>query len=597
MKKSLYICIALFSLLTSVFHAQSSELELTFTNNDYLRSLSSNLNFNAQPMRNGILNIVGQNTNEQRLSFAQKSRRSLLEANLDLSGTSFVNSITAGYEYLFDSSELENDLHPYKNKTGFLGYGIAYAPADSMQVGFKAKGLLRAEEDRYLMGNVLDSNGYELSGEARAGTSAFGSDIGISGAFTQRSLDWERFRSATLRAYLNHPGETLSVFNSITASKRADDLFVLAENELTGRGFYSLYDNQVRSGLTYAGFVDYNPNGLFSIQLGEVYSHGSNTLQQNEVRSNTDLMNQIELEAGVQPLSGLQINLNASHVYTVKDFTYARSSRHTETRGLNGSALWEYTPGDTLSIGASVDLQRTSFPDDGNKWDNDLRNIRFNVANIHYWRDRIKLSNRVFANIADDIYTDGVLSSNNKRTSSLIYNPSCAILIGDRLMFNQDYQLRADYTDYVYDTSNKGFYRQLSMIFDVVFDSYPYIARSQDQRWMLIPYRNPGASAFMVDWQFGYEHNEYADYDGSAYLIDFKNTKYSASMTLKHDIRDLYYILQPKYSWGTWKEYELLLGLAWKISDSSMFEVSINPKGDAIRSLDWRTTINLRAGF
>ncbi len=80
-------------------------------------------------------------------------------------------------------------------------------------------------------------------------------------------------------------------------------------------------------------------------------------------------------------------------------------------------------------------------------------------------------------------------------------------------------------------------------------------------------------------------------------MINFKNTRYTAGITLKHDIDDLYYIIQPKYSWGTWREYNLLLGLAWKFTDSSLLELSLNPVGDSLENLDWRSSISLGAHF
>lgn len=597
-KLSSLLSALIFSLVGTGLAAQSNSVEFSFTGSNTVRSLANSFTYRMVPFRASQIQLRGLNTSEQRLNFAQKSRQALLNMDFILDSHSFKHSFLSGYEYLFDSSELEPEFHPYRNKTGFLGYSLSFLPADSLLLEAGLKGLIRSEDDRYLVGNTLSSEGWQATGKTSVGGTLGFADAGLAATYDFKDLDWESYQDLAFNAYLNSFGERLAVANQFNLGQRLDDLYVLeSDSSAGGRGYYSLYDRQNRRSLLYSGTLDYSPLDLLRIILQESYSRRVIKLEQNTVRNNADYINLASLNLVFSPFEDVDWNTSANHSYAIKSFNFTQNTRHTEMRNLSTNLVWEYAFGDTLSTGMSLDLQRTSYPDDAHRWDNDTRNIRLNLGNVHYWHERVKLSSRVYWNLADDVYVNGILSDNNKRNSSLVLNPACAILIGDRLMFDQSYLIRADYTDYTYVPSNKAFYRQMELEYRLVFDSFPFSARSSDLRWILLPYRNKGTNAFRTDISFGYERNEYAGHDGSQYLINYKNTRLSAGLTLKHDIGNLYYIIQPQYTWGTWKEYKLLLGLAWKFTSNSLLEFSLNPSGESVSDLDWRTSVNLSAHF
>ena len=77
--------------------------------------------------------------------------------------------------------------------------------------------------------------------------------------------------------------------------------------------------------------------------------------------------------------------------------------------------------------------------------------------------------------------------------------------------FFQTYQIRADYSDYIYNTGkNNTLYRQSGYQYNLVFDTFPLIARTLDPRWLELPFRNSPENAFMIDLGFAYEENQYA---------------------------------------------------------------------------------------
>ena len=594
MKRSLLLSVLCFS--CCLLASQVNLLDFSYSSSNASRNLENNLRCQLAPFKASLMQINAQSFGEQRLNFSQRSRRSLLNLDLAFDRGLFRHNVQSGYEYLYDSSELDEDFQPYRNKTGFLGYSLEIQPADSLLFEAGVQGLIRSEEDRYLLDSKINSQGYLVHGRATASTGLWNSRAGLNAAFERKTMDWEFYQTGSLSAWLNHQSQSLLFNNNFSLSRRYDDIYVLLP-DVGGRGHYDLDDRQKRSSLVYSGSLEYEPWEILRLSLLENFSRKITDLAQNTMRNNTDLENQASLSLELKPWSRLGWTSTFSHGYGLKTFAQAQTSRQLENRFLSSRLNWEYTDGDTLSAAFAVDLQRSTFPDDQNRWDNDLRHIRLNFTNAHYWKDRLKISNGFFWNITDDVYLDGLLSCNNKQTSSYVYNPSCALLIGDRLLFDQNYLVRADYTSYMYDPTDKAFYRQLEMEYKLVFDSFPFAARSQDQRWLLLPYRTNDGNALLADLSFGFERNEYADYNGQEYVIGFKNTRYSAAFTLKHDIQDLYYIIQPRYTWGTWIEYNLLLGLAWKFTDSSLLEFSLNPVGDSLSNLDWRSSVSLGARF
>lgn len=598
MKLNSSLLAVIFSLLTICLVAQNNNLDLFFFTSQSVQSYENNLYYQLTPSPSWLMFINALDIQEDRMNFSQHNRHSLLNLNLSSSEKLLRHSFHSGYEYFYDSSELDDKLQPYNSQTGILGYSLELVPDDSLLVSVGAEGCLRSEKDRYILGNKLNSDGYLIFGKANGGLEFWNLNAGFAANLEQKKLDWEFYQTGTISAYLNHLSDQFSFNNNLFFNQRSDNLYVLLpEEEIEGRGYYGLYDRQKKQSFQYAGYLEYVPSDEAKLTIQDVFTKRNTNLDFNTVKNNKETGNQVSLALNLMPWTQVGWTTIFNHSYLIKDYNLSQNSRQTENRFLSTVASWEYIKGDTLSAGFSVDLQRASFPEYQHRWDNDLRNIHCSLINVHYWKERLKLSNRFYWNLTDDVYVNSILSGNNKQITSYIYNPECAILIGDCLLFDQNYVIRADYTDYEFTPSEKALYRQLKGDYKLVFDSYPFIARSNDQCWLLIPYRPHRQNAFLTSLNFGFEQNEYADYERSVYIINFRNIRYTLGLTIKQDIYNFYYYIQPQYSWGTWKEYNFQAGLAWKLADSSLLEFTVNPVGKDLKNLDWRTSISINAAF
>lgn len=599
MKLNLSVCLIFFSLLGCILSGQSRQLDFYFSNGKSARITENSLNYSVLTGPRSVFKIRAQAGTDDRLNFAQKSYNASVGFDFNLDGKLLSHLFQSGFDFLYDSSSLEQELSPYKNKTAFLGYAMRVQPIDSLSLSFGGQGIIRHEQDRYASDRIMPSEGFLANAALRGSMELLGTQLGVYGNIERKSLDWEAFRQTNINAWARYYGENFATQNSFNWDYREDDLFVLEPCLDPFRvGCYQKNDIQTRNGFGFGNFTEYyHPRDYFRLQFADIFSRRYISLKNNAARNNTDLLNQASLDFEAQVLPRLTLNSKATYNYSFKNFSYLGNTRHTELRALSAKLGWEYSEADSLILNSSIELQRSLYPEEKHKWDNDLLTRSISLGTINYWKSRIRLAAWASWVIKDDVYIDGILSANNKQVNRYTLQPDCSILIGDRLSFNQYYQLKAEYTNHVYEGRPHSLYRQLAYRYSLKFDSYPLIARSSNPVWLLLPYRPATGNAVLAEASFGYEQNDYADAVGEYYLIHNKNKRYSCSLALKHDIKTLYYILEPKYSWGTWKEYSMLFGLAWQFKEQSLLEVSINPTGEDLNNLDWRSSVNLGFRF
>lgn len=599
MKRNSFLLVISLIGLSLKLGAQTRGVEFYLYNSEKVRLLESSLQYQILPMKNSQLALKGQSSWENRLNFNQDTKKSLIGSDYAIFQTRLMHRLFMDYESYFDSSDLNPS--PYINRTGNLGYQLNWTPVDSLSLGVFAKGIVRNEQDRYIMDSYLKSNGYQYAGSMRYALSEDLFDLSLDGNYEQKKLDWESSRSISGNTGIAVFTDNLWVNARLGMSFRDDDLFNLVAGSTEAPSFYAKSDTQRRNTLDLATEIEYYPSDNSTLRISETYYARKTRLDTNLLRNNGEFLNQVRIGLNTYLVPSLSWNLNAAHSYGIKDFSYAQNTRHTENRTFNSTLAWEYSEMDSLLLGMNLDLQRTYFPRNDNKWDNDLLNRSLRLGWKHYYHDRIRLKNWINYSLRDDIYTNALLSANNHVIYSLSLLPEMDFLIGDRMMFHQGYYIRADYTNYNYPEFRQDkLYRQVGCKFLLTFDSYPYIARSQDAKWLKLPFRSSTGNAVSFDLGYNYEENQYATKVGEWYEIQgsgSKNRKHQGFLTLKRDIGNLYYTLMPQVVWGTWTEYSAILGINYQFNNSSYVEFTLSPYSETLDDLDWRSSVNLNLRF
>lgn len=596
MKRILFILASLWLLFRLPLHAQSQEVEFYLYNSDKVRLLESYIQHQSQPLKDTYMRIQGQSSWDSRLNFHQEIRKSLVACVIGYQRERLSHNLSFDYQSYLD----ENDLDPtaYNNKNGKIGYGLYYYPIDSLSISAELNALIRNEQDRYSPGNILKSDGHEYLG-------SIGYTRQIHWLYTQflanlqsRNLDWEEYHSLYSRLNLALDTENLGIDSGISFSQRKDEIYNLLHQSEKQQNHYQWLDSQSRQQLDIYSKVLYYPSYDLDILLTQNYSQNQSLMERNTKRNSAESSNNLGLNMAYRFGHSFSYKLKAQHVYNVKDFSYLSQIRHQELRSLSNSLAWEYNPFDSLSVNLGIELLRSSFPKYFHRWDNDLRSRSASLNWRHYYKERMRLNSRIMYQEIEDYYIDAMLSANNHQIRSLALLPEMEMLISDRLSFKQNYQIRADYSDYVFPKMNKDkLYRQLGYSYSLIYDNYPYIARSGDDRWFYLSYRQNPGSSFMSELSFSYEENQYADKEHDYYLLHTKNRRYLISLLAQQSIGAFSYSIRPQYLWGTWQEYSLISGVVWNLNEESHLEISISPVCEELEKIEMRSSVNLSLRF
>jgi hypothetical protein len=599
------LCIWLIVLLIcpAISRAQNSNFSLYFYNSQKSSKSEQSTNYTLTPFSNWQMLVIGKNLEDNRLDFKQTSRNSNLRLTL-LNNSSFLNhSFQSGYEYLYDHSTLESELKPYRNKTGFLGYGMQINPIDSLNFSADCVAYYRQEQDRYISTHKFISQGLLGKINTRFVLGDQSKNILISGDWENKHLDWESYQQASAYLTAGLAGSSFTANWYANASVRNEDLYLLENpDSLHYNSYYDNYDRQFKRNLDTNINISMPLGENLDCQLSEQYSLHYYKHKINRTRNTGDYNNLAQFKLVYQLTDNIELQSNNSHNYYIKDLSYVKNSRIIDARYTNNSLIWEYNPYDSLTVDYTVELRRTEYPDSGHRLDNDYLNKIWKLGWTVFWKDKIRISNRVLYSTRDEIFIDAWLSATNNKVTSLQWQPGCDILVGDSFILQQEYQIRADYDNFYYNTFPDSdikdtFYRQLLASYHLVYDSTPLVAKMTLPKWTLLPFRSRSSEAVRVDFIYSWERNETSAKDGDVYLINGEMERQIISLVLQKQYGIGIYQITPKYSWGTWEEYNLLVSAIWQLNNNSIAEINLNPVGESITALDWRISCSLNLSF
>ncbi len=600
-KANLFIWLIALLTLPVINSAQSNDFSLNLYSSSKQWRIEQTSGFQLNPFHTWNMQVSSRNLEDRRIDFDQTSRNSFLQMSLLNQNRLLSHELLSGYEFLQDHSSLESELNPYQNKTGFLGYGIAISPLDSLSLKAMVKGFYRQEEDRYLPHHKLISKGTFQSAGAGYMRGDADKSLQFNASAENKQMNWEKYRQLAAGITGNLFTEAISLTCAVNAGVRADDLYVLNAPEsplLNSR--YEQYDRQYRTNFNANLNLDVPLGKTLRCQIGESYSLINYRHDINRSRDNGDYNNLAQMNLTYELTDNIILKSVSSYNYYIKDLSYINNTRIIDVRNTGLGLNWEYNPYDSLQAEYTVELRRTEYPDSDHKLDNDYLTNAWRVGWIVFWKDRMRIANRVLYQVKDEVFLDSWLSANNNTLTSLQWQPECDILLGDSFQLHQEYQIRADYDDYFYNEFSgirDTFYRKIEAGYRLTYDSSPLAAKTDIPKWSLLPYRNRSLSALRIDVGYNWERNETSAKEGDIYYINGRYDRQTISLLLQKQYGILIGQLNPKYSWGNWKEYSLLMSCAWRLNRNSTLELSLNPVGADTDALDWRASCSLNLIF
>jgi Txe/YoeB family toxin of Txe-Axe toxin-antitoxin module len=582
-----------------IIRAQANSFNLYLLNTEKQRKYENFLNYTAIPWAAWQMQFTGNSLAENRLDFNQTGKSTNLSMLLSRQDKFISHEVDSGFEYLYDSSSLESELNPYINRTGFLGYGISAAPLDSMNLSGLVRGYYRDEQDRYATDRKIISQGlyHQFTGRASFGDEV--NAISFRANWQQKKLDWEAYDQASTGFSTNLQRGDYLFSGTLNASFRRENIYLLNTPDSDGEySFYTYSDRQTNQNMATDAFFNFPLSERLWCNLTDQYTRRIIKLNENQTKNNGDYNNVAEAKLNYDLQENLKLVFGGRHTYYLKALSFSKNSRIIETQYAASELLWEYSQDDSLTLNYTVELQKTSYPDADHQLDNDYLSKILKMGWMTYWKERIKLRNRFVYQERDEVFIDAWLSANNNQATSYSWQPEVNILLGDTFTIQQAYQIRADYDDYYYNSFNEikdTFYRQLSASYHFIYDTSPLLSRLSDFAWSALPFRSRTDDAFRLDLNLAWERNETAAKDEGNYLINGKNEKKAVSLLLQKQYGIGVFQLQPKYTWGNWTEYNLLLSTFFQLNTNSYAEIGVNPIGESLDSLDWRIscTVNM----
>ncbi len=545
--------------------------------------------------------INGNTLEDKRLDFNQTSRNSNLNLKFSNVNSIIRHDFQTGYEYLYDHSNLESELKPYSNKTGFFGYGFQITPFDSLSLSSSYTAYYRQEQDRYCEQHKFISQGLQEKVSARYLIGGQSNSLLISGDWENKHLDWEEYQQVAAMLSTNVETNAFVLNALISASSRNEDLYVLENPDSTNiNSYYNNNDKQFKRNLDTNVNIALPLGERLDCQLSEQYSLHYYRHKINKTRNTGDYNNVAQLRIKYLLTDNVTLQSNNSHNYYLKDLSFVDNTRIIDVRYTNLNLGWEYSPYDSLIADYTIELRRTDYPDAEHKLDNDYLNEVFKLGWTAFWKDRIRLNNWIVYSTKDEVFLNAWLSANNNTITSFQWQPGCDVLVGDCFIVQQEYQIRADYDNYYYNAFNgikDTFYRQILASYHLVYDSTPLITKSTLAKWYLLPYRKRTNEAVRIDLRYSWEKNETSAKNGNVYLINGEVERQIISCVLQKQYGIGIYQITPKYSWGDWKEYNLLMSAMWQLNKNSIAEINLNPIGESLSALDWRISCSVNLLF
>jgi hypothetical protein len=601
MKASISVWLIALLTLCVISELYSSDFNLYYYNSAKLRRFEQSTNYNLTSHHNWQMLFSSRSLEDKRLDFDQLSRNNVVNLAFTRYGKLISHNIQSGYEALSDRSSLESELQPYENKTGFMGYSARFTPLDSLFLEAQVKGFYRREQDRYKADHLLISRG--TSERISSGWYAGSPDLflQLSGSLEQKKMDWEAYQvtNAGLAAYLNSRAVVINC--NVNASARSEDLYVLQnprpDNESSN---YTRYDSQDKKSLTTSLNAFIPVSDELNCEIMESYNLSYYRHKVNRTRNSGDYNNLAQVNFTYQMTDNISLSSRSSHNYYIKDLSYINNTRIIDVRTTGFGTAWEYVANDSLLFDYTIELRRTIYPDGDHRLDNDYLNNIYKLGWIAFWKDRIRLANRLIYLEKQEVFINSSLSAYNNTVKGYQWLPECDILLGDSFLLHQDYQLRADYDNYQYkDFTNirDTFYRKVSASYNLVYDTTPLAAKLTQPKWSQLPYRSRNQEALRMDLGFVWEKTETAAKSGNVYEINGVDERQTLGFTLQKQLGIAIWQAQPKYSWGNWKEYSFLLSTAFQLNRESVAEISINPVGPDLKDLDWRLYCSVNLMF
>ncbi len=499
-----------------------------------------------------------------------------------------------GYDYLYNRSAPLDEQGVTRIHRRTAGYDVFWKIADSLTVDNDLTYHYEGEEDRFRISHTFISKGLQNSHEINYNTNMGIHNISLQASYDQTALQYQWGRRIAGNCSWLFNTEKQNWTSNFSFNDNEDKIFTLIPHE-NSTSIYQRTDIQDRRAYTanfnYARNLPYE----ISMNLMNQVSYLKNRMDFATTKNNSDMSNFASLTFRMPFWTNFNCFITTESQYENKEFQLTANSRTIENRRIQSGVSYNFRDSDSLYAIRDVELNSTEYKASYGL-DNDivkeswLYGIESNYKHRIIWRTLYSQTSW------KEVYIDSGLSGNNSLRTSYYLQPGMDFIVGDCILLQQNYQIRADYDNFTYshllDIKDR-FYRQIIASYRAEYNDYPIVRRYNFQAWEKLPSRLINMNFFSISAGIRYEHNETGDKNGNIYVISTQNSNLAFDITLQKFFKHTEVKLRPMYSFGDIQEMDVLISTNYNIRNDSFIKISINPTGKQWRKLIWRATVEL----
>jgi hypothetical protein len=479
------------------------------------------------------------------------------------------------YIAALDKAEPDSEMYEIDKVRRQMGLELLINPLDSLAVHSGFTYIRSGESNSRYLDKTVSSNGYQSNNIIHYIQSFNSANLMINSYFNILRLDYDYLRSYGGITKFDIVDPVINT--EFSYHQDLSKIYLL--NDQVDTHIRSLY----RASILHKNRLSDD----LAFRIGNIYQARDNRLRESQDRNYLETDNLLFTSA-ILFWEPFRMSIDGEYRLFSRSFKEETSSRKQEQRGIKGSVSYIFSERDSLSYSHSVNLTRTDYTLKTNILDNDQRYEEQQISLYLYFRDGLRLINHFSFMSREEVYLKSDMSANNKNTR--IYNllPALNIALSRNLLFTQEYHLRADYDDFIYDdTIRDRMYRRFSAAYSLL-SGLPW----KSGHYRYTPERESFYSSFdfLLGVSYKYDTNSSGNRAGDAYEIFAENEYHTLQFELFRRVYALELGMRPRFIWSNIRyEFSHNFDISYYFPNRSNYvSFNINSSGSNKEDLLWR---------
>ncbi len=478
------------------------------------------------------------------------------------------NYLNYGYSFEKNHSQFEDTLQTYKKQSQSISYKNTFAYSF----------FNTSAEIKYLqLQNDKGSSTQKISK---------GYFYGLESTYLD-SLSSELFKGQLSYSEKNLDYDYRKILNSSLKFSKQNDFLNLYINTNADYGKYSIFNYQEK--IDYQKRINLTNDLEFNLSFPFISNFTTYLLSQSDYRNtrydNKVTKNVFEFFQNSELLSEYKkdyysLKFKFIKAYSKKNYPKQNILILNETTGISPYLTYFFNPTDSIYFNYYQDINRITYPEENNIFDNDKTNNLSTVVLYNNIKNYIGVKNSFSYQVRKDIYLAQEMSGTNFTRTSYTWQPETEIEIFRNIFFLQKYSLKADYYDYYWEEGLQDYYyRRLNMALTL-----------EKKEFYQNLFYNYGLEFRLEDSDTG------TKFDEEQYLQLNRRTSSVYSLHLIQNYHSLYFKLLPELTISDNKEINFISELGIN-TESLSLKILVNPLISDQEETIWKSSMEIFYNF